>query len=140
VKLRELACAQVLARGDDQREIFGAIRQPCETTTRADAPTYSPRATAPVAAALGTQDYDLAAVYDLPVPSQARLRSLFDLTIAEARIAQRLACGDSVEEAAQKLNIKMTTARTQLAAIFAKTDTRRQAKLVAILSRVAHLG
>ena len=62
------------------------------------------------------------------------------LTTAEARLAQRLARGDSVEEVAQQLSIKMTTARTQLAAIFAKTDTRRQAKLVAILSRVAHLG
>jgi DNA-binding CsgD family transcriptional regulator len=54
-------------------------------------------------------------------------------------LAQRLATGDSVEEVAQRLNIKMTTARTQLAAIFAKTDTRRQAKLVAILSHIAHV-
>jgi DNA-binding CsgD family transcriptional regulator len=76
---------------------------------------------------------------DLPMPSEASLRSLFDLTPAEARLAQRLACGDSVEEVAKILHIKMTTARTQLAAIFAKTDTRRQAKLVAILCRVAHL-
>ena len=76
---------------------------------------------------------------NLPMPSEGRLRKLFDLTPAEARLAQRLACGDSVEEVAQALHIKMTTARTQLAAIFAKTDTRRQAKLVAILSRIAHL-
>jgi DNA-binding CsgD family transcriptional regulator len=81
-----------------------------------------------------------AALFDLPVPSAVRLKALFDLTAAEARLAQRLARGDSVEEAAQALSIKMTTARTQLAAVFAKTDTRRQAKLVAILSRVAHLG
>ena len=82
----------------------------------------------------------IVAMFDLPVPSEARLRALFDLTVAEARLAQRLARGDSVEEVALALNIKMTTARTQLAAIFTKTDTRRQAKLVAILSRVAHLG
>ena len=41
---------------------------------------------------------------------------VFDLTPAEARLAQRLACGDSVEEVAKALHIKMTTARTQLAA------------------------
>jgi len=81
---------------------------------------------------------DLAAC-NFPIPSEANLRTLFDLTPAEARLAQHLACGDSVEEVAQTLHIKMTTARTQLAAIFAKTETRRQAKLVAILSRVAHL-
>jgi DNA-binding NarL/FixJ family response regulator len=79
------------------------------------------------------------AAIDLPMPSEGSLRKLFDLTPAEARLAQRLACGDSVEEVASTLHIKMTTARTQLAAIFAKTETRRQAKLVAILSHVAHL-
>lgn len=74
-----------------------------------------------------------------PVPSGGRLRALFGLTGAEAKLAQRLASGDSVEEVAQELCIKMTTARTQLAAIFGKTATRRQAKLVAVLSRIAHL-
>jgi DNA-binding CsgD family transcriptional regulator len=83
---------------------------------------------------------DALAILDLPVPGEARLKALFDLTAAEARLAQHLARGLSVEEAAQLLNIKMTTARTQLTAVFDKTDTRRQAKLVAILSRVAHLG
>jgi hypothetical protein len=43
----------------------------------------------------------------------------------------------ALDEIAAELGIKMTTARTQLAAIFAKTDTRRQAKLVAILTRLA---
>src|SRR5262249_20222751 len=51
---------------------------------------------------------------NLPMPSEGSLRKLFDLTPAEARLAQRLACGDSVEEVAQALHIKMTTARTQL--------------------------
>jgi len=51
-----------------------------------------------------------------PMPSEASLRSLFDLTSAEARLARRLATGNSLEEAARALSIKMTTARTQLAA------------------------
>jgi DNA-binding CsgD family transcriptional regulator len=83
---------------------------------------------------------ELQEILDFPVPSEARLRALFELTAAEARLAQCLSRGESLEEAALKLSIKMTTARTQLAAVFAKTDTRRQAKLVAILSRIAHLG
>ena len=69
-----------------------------------------------------------------------RLRELFGLTAAEARFAQLIASGDSVEEVAEKMGIKLTTARSKLAVIFSKTETRRQTKLVALLSRIAHLG
>ena len=142
MKSHESVRARVLPRNVRQREISAALHQAYDNSKR-PANDTSPwhGATLPRPALQGaTLPFDLRAVFDLPMPSEARLKSLFDLTTAEARIAQRLACGDSVEEAAQRLNIKMTTARTQLAAIFAKTDTRRQAKLVAILSRVAHLG
>jgi len=81
----------------------------------------------------------LAELMDLPVPSEQMLRTIFDLTPAEARLAQSLSRGDNLEHVAQSLNIRMTTARSQLAAIFAKTQTCRQAQLVAILSRLAHL-
>jgi DNA-binding CsgD family transcriptional regulator len=93
-------------------------------------------------AALGAEAGDraiLAELMDFPVPSESMLRRIFDLTPAEARLAQSLTRGDSLDEVAQALNIKMTTARTQLAAIFGKTRTCRQAQLVAILSRLAHL-
>ena len=82
----------------------------------------------------------LAKLRDLPVPAESALRRLFDLTPAEARLARKLAGGDSLEQVAQALDVKMTTARSQLAAIFAKTGTCRQAQLVAILSRLAHLA
>ena len=82
---------------------------------------------------------DMRQVLDFPAPSEAQLRALLDLTPAEARLAQLLASGDTLEEVAQKLGIKLTTARSQLAVIFSKTDIRRQTKLVAILSRIAHL-
>ena len=78
-------------------------------------------------------------VLDLPTPSETQLRALLDLTVAEARLARLLASGDTLEVVAQKLCVKLTTARSQLAAIFSKTGIRRQAKLVAILSRIAHL-
>jgi DNA-binding CsgD family transcriptional regulator len=79
------------------------------------------------------------ALNNLPVPSAQLLQEYFDLTSAEVRLAQSLARGLSLEEAARHLNIKMSTARTQLAAIFAKTDTQRQGKLIAMLSRIAHI-
>jgi DNA-binding CsgD family transcriptional regulator len=82
---------------------------------------------------------DIKEVMNFPVPSEARLRLLLDLTAAEARLAQLLASGDTLEQVAQKLGVKLTTARSQLAVIFSKTGIRRQTKLVAILSRLAHL-
>lgn len=86
-----------------------------------------------------TGPLDLAQVLDFPLPSEAQLRALFGLTPAEARLAQLLASGDTLEEVAEKLAIKLSTARSQLSVIFSKSDIRRQTKLVAILSRIAHL-
>ena len=78
-------------------------------------------------------------LHDFPVPHEDTLRVVFDLTPAEARLAQGITRGDTLEEIATSLGIKMPTARTQLSAVFAKTGTRRQAKLVAILTRLALL-
>jgi len=77
---------------------------------------------------------------EISVPSEHLLRRVFDLTNAEARLAQGVARGDGLEEVAARLGIKISTARSQLASIFAKTKTRRQAKLVAVLGRLAQLG
>src|SRR5262245_17288573 len=82
----------------------------------------------------------LADLNDIPVPGEHVLHSVFDLTEAEVRLAQGLARGDSLKEVAGGLGIKITTARTHLASIFAKTRTRRQAKLVALLGRLAQFG
>ena len=61
------------------------------------------------------------------------LKSLFGLTPAEARLAERLAGGPSLSEAADALGITIGTARTQLKSVFQKTDTSRQAQLVRLL-------
>jgi DNA-binding CsgD family transcriptional regulator len=82
----------------------------------------------------------LADLNDIPVPGEHVLQRVFDLTNAEVRLAQGVARGDSLEEVAAGLGIKISTARTQLSSIFAKTQTRRQAKLVALLGRLAQLG
>jgi DNA-binding CsgD family transcriptional regulator len=70
------------------------------------------------------------------LPQVARLRVEFGLTKAEARLALRLAEGASLASAAQAFNVKLTTIRSQLQQVFAKTGTCRQTELVAmILSR-----
>lgn len=63
----------------------------------------------------------------------ARIQSAFGLTEAEARLASLLAGGVELRAAAEELNITYGTARTRLAEIFQKTDTRRQGELVKLL-------
>ncbi len=65
--------------------------------------------------------------------SQEALVARYDLTAAEARLAARLADGESLADAARANNIAEGTARQQLKMVFQKTDTRRQAELVARL-------
>jgi DNA-binding CsgD family transcriptional regulator len=65
---------------------------------------------------------------------QGLLMRIFSLTPAEARLAALMVEGKSLEAAAEKLAVKRETARNQLKAIFAKTETNRQGQLVALLS------
>lgn len=69
-------------------------------------------------------------------PPVALLAGVFGLTPAEARLASIIAEGRNPEDAAEELRISKSTARNHLKAIFAKTATRRQAELVALLSRL----
>lgn len=68
------------------------------------------------------------------------VRQLFGLTPAEAHLAALLAQGLDLDEAAAELGIRRNTARSQLQAVFMKTDVKRQSELVRmILSSVATL-
>ena len=81
----------------------------------------------------------LVIVFDLesrPVPCGMHLRRVFGLTAAEARLATRLAAGESLDSAADAVGVGKETARTQLKAVFGKTSTGRQAELVALISRL----
>jgi DNA-binding CsgD family transcriptional regulator/PAS domain-containing protein len=69
---------------------------------------------------------------DIRLPENL-LRALYGMTRAEARLAARLAAGEELQTAALSLGIAYPTARTQLAAIFRKTETRRQGELVQVL-------
>jgi DNA-binding CsgD family transcriptional regulator len=62
-----------------------------------------------------------------------RLRAEYGLTKAEARLASNLADGASLPSMAQAFDVKLTTIRSQLQQVFAKTGTSRQAELVALL-------
>jgi DNA-binding CsgD family transcriptional regulator len=82
---------------------------------------------------------DAAPAPDRPgLPGVTRLRAEFGLTKAEARLALRLAEGTSLASAAQAFNVKLTTIRSQLQQVFAKTGTSRQTELVAMLLSRGH--
>jgi DNA-binding CsgD family transcriptional regulator len=66
-------------------------------------------------------------------PGIIRLRAEYGLTKAEARLALYLADGASLPSMAQAFDVKLTTIRSQLQQVFAKTGTSRQAELVALL-------
>jgi DNA-binding CsgD family transcriptional regulator len=81
----------------------------------------------------------LRAPEDVPVPSQAELRSLFALTPAEARVACLLP-ERTVEEIARDLGVRVATVRSHVQRLLAKTGTRRQSELVRLLVSGPWLG
>jgi len=62
------------------------------------------------------------------------LRTAFNLTPAEARLASTLTNGETIDAASDALKITKETTRNQLKAVYAKTGVRRQAELVALLA------
>jgi DNA-binding CsgD family transcriptional regulator len=66
--------------------------------------------------------------------AQDQLRNLYRLTPSEAAVAMAIADGTGLQAAADKLEISLTTARTHLQHVFEKTETRRQAELVRLIT------
>jgi DNA-binding CsgD family transcriptional regulator len=64
------------------------------------------------------------------------MRSLFDLTPSEARVARGLAAGDTLEEIAANGGVAISTVRTQLRQVLQKTGCTRQAEIVSLLASV----
>jgi DNA-binding CsgD family transcriptional regulator len=71
------------------------------------------------------------------VPSVDLVRSLFDFTASEARVARGLAGGKSVEEIAASGGVALSTVRTQLRYVMEKTGCTRQAEVVALMANIA---
>jgi DNA-binding CsgD family transcriptional regulator/PAS domain-containing protein len=61
-------------------------------------------------------------------------QTVYRLTPAEARLAEQLAQGATVRQAADTLGVTFATARNQLAAAMAKLDVHRQSELVALFA------
>lgn len=68
------------------------------------------------------------------VPPLELMRSLFDLTPAEARVARGLAAGKVVEEIAGENGVSPNTVRVQVRALLEKTGLQRQTDVVALLT------
>ncbi len=91
----------------------------------------SPLATnagAPPVAVLLVSDPDRQAL-----PTAETIARLFDLTEAEARLTIALGEGLRIEDAAERLGITLSSARTYLKRIFNKTGITRQAELVRLV-------
>jgi DNA-binding CsgD family transcriptional regulator/PAS domain-containing protein len=94
---------------------------------------------APFHAAIGSSTAPVsAALVMIRDPAQsaelnAQLQGLFGLTPAEAKIANGLAGGASIEQIAVKHGLSHHTVRTQLKSISAKTGTSRQGELIALI-------
>lgn len=64
------------------------------------------------------------------------LAELFQLTPAEQRLAELLTQSLTPESCAERLGVSINTVRSQLRALFRKTDTERQAELVQLFARL----
>jgi DNA-binding CsgD family transcriptional regulator/PAS domain-containing protein len=86
----------------------------------------------------------IAAPGHAPLPAMDAIAALFGLTAAEKRVASQIAAGRSRQEIALSNGVSDGTVKSQLAAIFDKTDTRDQRGLELLLrdltpaTRAAH--
>lgn len=69
-------------------------------------------------------------------PAASLMKSLFDLTPSEARVAQGIAGGATPEAIAAAGDVAISTVRTQLRRVLEKTGCTRQADLAALLARI----
>lgn len=68
------------------------------------------------------------------------LVEIFNLTDAEARLANAMSVGHSIESAAALLGVQPSTVRSQLKSVFRKTGVSRQQDLVRMLASLSQTG
>jgi DNA-binding CsgD family transcriptional regulator len=74
---------------------------------------------------------------NLAIPVEV-LRTLFQLTPAEARLALSLFEGHSLSEEAELNRVSKETVKSQIASVFHKTGARGQSGLMRIIGRLPH--
>lgn len=67
-------------------------------------------------------------------PATGVLQGLFDLTPAEAKVAEGICGALSVNAVTASLGVKRETVRAHLKAVMAKTGVKRQTELIGILA------
>lgn len=141
------ALQSLLAQARD-REGAALDPRPLQIALRRRAPQAAPLVARAVRCS-GTRPTLLAPVagtlVTIEAPAEAadaadRLRTLYGLTVAEARLARALADGAGMRTAAERAGVGYGTARVTLKSLFDKTGTRRQAQLVARLAAEARQG
>lgn len=73
------------------------------------------------------------------IASAMQLMSMFKLSAAEARLARSLCHGETLEEYATAQGVKLPTVKSQLRAVFMKTQTDRQVSLVSLITGIPPL-
>lgn len=83
----------------------------------------------------GSSDIMLTVVLNglLSAPDLEDLQAAYGLSRSEARLALRLAAGESLRKAAEAESVTFETARSRLKSIFHKTSTNRQVELVLLI-------
>lgn len=134
---RKTRFRDMLAEALKPRERNRAIRPPAFSVVRPSGLRPLLLLISPVRSPSGSASWDEpAAVLFIGDPEhigdidETRLRQIYGLTGAEARIAALLARGYRLDEIAAMLDVAYETTRKHLKQIFGKTGTRRQADLV----------
>ena len=70
-------------------------------------------------------------------PPVELLRSLFDLTVSEARVARAVAQGESLDDIATAGGVSKNTVRSQLQQVMDKVGCSRQAEITAMLANIS---
>ena len=129
----------VRLRGQDQANSILAVTTPLQIQGFEEKRQTLPVATAHYTARIPSRKNALITLCDSALyknrPAEM-LENLFDLTPAEAALANCLADDCSIDAASKMLGRSVGTARVQLQSIFEKTDTNRQSSLIRLIMSI----